>query len=61
MPLSESDFDSYLKEYRTTVTGKQLESDQVIGFINDKLSFFEVRGESVGDKRAAYETKNPVY
>lgn len=27
MPLSKTDFDAYLKEYRNTPTGKQLESD----------------------------------
>lgn len=38
-----------------------MENDQSLGFINDKLAYFEIKAESIGDKRAAYEDKNPIY
>lgn len=61
MPLTATDFNSYLNEYKNTNEGAQLVNDQTIGFINDKLAFFEVKAESVGDKRSAYEQKYPIY
>lgn len=33
----------------------------MLGFINDRVAYFEIKAESVGDKRAAYEDKYPIY
>lgn len=61
MPVPPADFDKYLQEFRLTNKGKQLESDQTIGFVKDKFVFFELQSESIGEKRAAYEQKHPIY
>lgn len=38
-----------------------MENDQMLGFIKDKLVYFEIRAESIGDKIDTYETKSPLY
>lgn len=43
------------------MTGFQFEKDLTIGFIDDKLAYFELQSESIGDKRNAYEDKHPLY
>ena len=61
MPLSSDDFNKYILEFRKTVKGFQLENDLLLGFIDDKVAYFEIKSESIGDKRAAYEDKKPLY
>ena len=55
MPLEPADFNNLINEYRKSSYGSQLENDQMIGFINDKLAYFEIKAESIGDKTGTYE------
>lgn len=61
LPVPPADFNKYLLEFRKTKAGEQFESDQKIGFFKDKLVFFEIESESIGDKRSAYAQKHPLY
>jgi len=59
--LEPAEFNKELQLYRKTFTGKQLESDFTIGFIKGKLAFIQIYSESIGDRRAAYAEKYPIY
>lgn len=61
MPLEPKEFDKYLQLFRKSREGSQLESDKTLGFIDDKLVYFEITGESIGKRRAAYASKYPIY
>ena len=61
MPVSESEFKEYILEFRSTAAGSQFENDRSIGFIDDKLSYFELKASSIGEQGWPYEDKHPVY
>lgn len=61
MPLEPKEFEQYLQQFRKVREGSQLESDRTLGFINDKLSYFEIKAQSIGKARLAYEQINPIF
>lgn len=61
MPLKPGDFQKYINLFRKTPYGSQLENDQMLGFIGDRLAYFEIKAESIGGKTDTYAQKNPLY
>jgi len=59
--LQPAEFNKELQLFRKTNIGLQLESDFTIGFIGDKLAFFQIYSNSIGDRRESYAKKYPIY
>lgn len=61
MPLSQSDFKKLILEFRKSNVGFQYENDRSLGFIDDKLQYFEIKAKSIGLNNLPYEDKFPIY